>query len=249
MRFFGLVQYDGTNFIGWQVQPEGRSVQAEIEKALSQILNTPIRINGSGRTDAGVHAFGQTFHFDTEKPILDTGRFKYSVNCVLPKDIHILRIEPVADNFHARYDVTSKTYIYSLNTGEYDVFNRHHITQFLRPLDVERMKELTQYFIGEHCFKNFTTKEEDKNDYIRTITEFEIVEINGLITFRIKGSGFMRYMVRLIVGTLIEVGLGKLTKDDILDYLTNDERSVTPYKAPPEGLILVRVEYGEHEDA
>lgn len=249
MRYVGIVQYDGTNFVGWQAQKEGRSVEEEIEKVLSQILNTPIRIIGSGRTDAGVHALGQTFHFDTINPIVDLHKFTYSVNRMLPKDIHILKIAMVDDNFHARYDVTAKTYFYRLYIGPYDVFSRFYSTMFLRDLDVERMKECLDVFIGKHNFQNFTTKQEDKNDFERTIYEFEINEVQDEILFQIVGSGFMRYMVRLIVGTLIEVGLGKMSKEDIIDLLTRSDRSISPYKAPPEGLYLAHVQYGEHEDA
>ena len=249
MRYIGIVSYDGTNFIGWQIQPNGRSVQEEIEKVISQILNTPTRIHGSGRTDAGVHAIAQVFHFDVESSIVDLNKFRYSVNRLLPNDIHVKAFSIVEDNFHARYDVVDKTYLYTLNMGEYDIFNRHIITQFMRPLDVNKIKECAQLFIGKHNFKNFTTKEEDKNDFERTIFEFNVDQVDEGLVFQITGSGFMRYMVRLIVGTLVEVGLGKLDKEDIEDLLTREDRSVTPYKAPPEGLFLAHVGYGDHEDA
>ena len=249
MRYLAYVRYEGTNYQGWQIQPNGPSIEEEIEKVLSRILNTPTKIYGSGRTDAGVHALAQTFHFDTENPILDLDRFRYSLNSLLPKDIYIDSIHVVDDNFHARYDVIGKTYIYVLNMGEYDLFNRRTVTQFLRKLDVDKMKECTSLFLGEHNFKNFTSKEEDKNDFVRTITSFDIRVNEDFVFFQISGSGFMRYMVRIIVGTLVQVGLGKLTKEDILDYLTREDRSVAPYKAPPEGLALVAVDYGEHKDA
>ena len=122
MRYIGIVSYDGTNFVGWQVQPNGRSVQEEIEKVISQILNTPTRIHGSGRTDAGVHAIAQVFHFDVESSIVDLNKFRYSVNRLLPNDIHVKAFSIVEDNFHARYDVVDKTYLYTLNMGEYDIF-------------------------------------------------------------------------------------------------------------------------------
>ena len=119
----------------------------------------------------------------------------------------------------------------------------------MRPLDVERMRDCLPLFIGKHNFKNFTTKEEDKNDFERTIFDFTIEEVDSGLVFQITGTGFMRYMVRLIIGTLVEVGLGKLDKEDIKDLLTREDRSVTPYKAPPEGLFLAHVGYGDHEDA
>ena len=249
MRILAVVQYDGTNFAGWQVQPNERTVEEEIEKVISRIFDTPVQIYGSGRTDAGVHALGQTFHFDAPKEVEDLNRLRYSFNALLPNDIHIVSLEVVKDNFHARFDVASKTYIYALSTGEYDVFNRHYATQFLRKLDVKAMKEAAELFIGKHCFKNFTSKEKDKNDFVRTIFDFHIDNVSNTIIFTISGTGFMKYMVRMIVGTLIEVGLNKLTIDDIKELLDSRIRTITPYKAPPEGLFLLGVEYAEGEKA
>ncbi len=249
MRILAIVQYDGTNFVGWQIQPNGRSVQEEIEKILSMILNTPTKIHGSGRTDAGVHALAQTFHFDITKEDIDLGRLRYSVNSLLPLDIHILSFERVDDNFHARYDVSTKTYLYSLSMGEFDVFSHRYSTQFLRELDFEAIKKAAKLFIGTHEYKNFTTKETDKNNFVRTIFEFNVDLVESTIVFRITGSGFMRYMVRMIVGTLVEVGLHKITKEDIESLLESKIRSITPYKAPPEGLFLMNVTYERGEKA
>ena len=249
MRILAIVQYDGTNFVGWQIQPNGRSVQEEIEKVLSMILNTPTKIYGSGRTDAGVHALAQTFHFDTDKEDLDLGRLRYSLNSVLPLDIHIISLEVVDDNFHARYDVASKTYLYSLSLGEYDVFSRRYSTQLPRNLDVEAIKKAVNLFIGTHDFKNFTSKETDKNNFVRTIFEFTVDLVEYTMVFRITGSGFMKYMVRMIIGTLIEVGLHKLNEEDIECLLDSKIRSISPYKAPPEGLFLLNVKYERGEKA
>ena len=249
VRILAIVQYDGTNFIGWQIQPEGRSVQEEIEKVISQILNTPTKIYGSGRTDAGVHAFAQTFHFDVNKDEVDLGRLRYSINSLLPLDIHVISLEVVEDNFHARFDVVSKTYLYSLSLGEYDVFTRRYSTQLPRNLDVEKMKSAAKLFIGEHDFKNFTSKEEDKKNFVRTIHEFTIDLVENTVIFRISGTGFMKYMVRMIVGTLIEVGLNKINEDDIAALLDSKIRSISPYKAPAEGLFLMNVEYQRGEKA
>lgn len=242
MRYLAIVQYDGTNFAGWQVQPDSRSVEEEIEKVLSKVLNTPIKIYGSGRTDAKVHALGQTFHFDS-KPIEDIDKFKYSINKMLPEDIHIVSLKQVDENFHARFSVKDKTYLYLLNTGEYDLFNRNFTNQYLRELDFKKMKEASKLFIGKHNFQNFTTKEEDKDNFIRIINSFDIVMNGNVISFTINGNGFMRYMVRMIVGTLIEVGLGKLSIDEVKDYLDSPIRKQAPFKASPEGLFLLKVNY------
>lgn len=245
MRILGIVQYDGTEYVGWQKQPNGPSIQEEIEKVLSKILDTPITIQGSGRTDAGVHALAQHFHFDVNKDIIDLNKFMYSVNCLLPNDIRIMSFEIVSDSFHARYDASEKTYIYTLNVGSYDVFQRHFITQYPnRDLDVESMKEAAELFRGTHNFKNYTSKEEDEDNFVRTIKGIDVNFVNGLIMFRLTADGFMRYMVRIIVGTLIQIGSGKLGLTDIEASLNEDSvRSVMPYKAPPEGLMLVDVSY------
>lgn len=242
MRYLAIVQYDGTNFLGWQIQSKGRTVQEEIEKAISRILNTPTKIYGSGRTDAGVHALGQTFHFDA-KEIENLGKFKYSLNQVLPEDIHVLSVVDVEDDFNARISATSKTYLYVLNIGDYDVFNRDFACQYLRPLNVEAMIDAIEVFNGEHNFQNFTSKEEDEKGFVRTIYGSHIEVVNNQILFTFNGNGFMRYMVRMIVGSLIEVGLGKLSKDELSYYLNKKERNVVSYKAEAKGLFLVKVMY------
>ena len=249
MRILGIVQYDGTNFIGWQIQPEGRSVQEEIEKVISRILDTPTKIHGSGRTDAGVHALAQTFHFDTNKEDIDLGKLRYSINCLLPLDIHVVSLSIVDENFHARYDVSSKTYLYSLSLGEYDVFTHRYSAQFPRNLDIEAITKASKLFIGTHDFKNFTSKETDKNNFVRTIFEFDVNLVESTLIFKITGSGFMRYMVRMIVGTLIEVGLNKINEDDISALLDSRIRSISPYKAPAEGLFLMNVTYERGQKA
>lgn len=242
MRYLAFVQYDGTNFAGWQIQVDTRSVEEEIEKVLSKILNTPTKIYGSGRTDAKVHAEEQAFHFDS-KEIEDIDKFTYSVNRLLPEDIYITSIQKVGDDFHARFNVKSKTYLYIINTGKYDVFNRHYMNQFLRPLDLNKIKEAAELFIGKHNFQNFTAKEDDKDNYVRTINSFDVVMHGDIIYFYINGDGFMKYMVRMIVGTLIEVGLNKLSVKDVESILNNSKRDSVPFRAAPEGLHLLKVNY------
>ena len=210
---------------------------------MSQILNTETKIVGSGRTDAGVHALGQTFHFDVKEQIKNLGKFKYSLNSILPEDIFISSIKRASDDFHARYNVKEKTYIYYLNMGEYDLFSRHYQTQFRRELDVKKMKEVIKVFEGKHCFQNFTTKKEDQDGFIRTIKSAKISQKGKLLKFTFIGDGFMRYMVRLIVGTLIEVGLGKINKNDVEKLLNSSERNIVSWKANPEGLYLAKVKY------
>lgn len=243
MRFLAVVSYDGTNYFGWQIQPNLVTIQEEIEKAISKILNTPTKIYGSGRTDTGVHAYNQTFHFDSDK-IVDIDKFRYSLNSVLPKDIYVKSITKVDDDFHARFDVKEKEYMYLLNnSGTYDVFNRRYINQFPQHLDKDLIKEGALLFIGKHDFKNFTTKEEDQDNFIRTINDINVIYENGQYIFIFKGDGFMRYMVRMIVGTLIELGLHKIDLDFIRNKLNDSKRDPVSFRAASYGLYLNKVKY------
>lgn len=241
MRLFCVVSYDGTHFAGWQIQPNERSVEEEIEKVISKILNIKTKIYGSGRTDAHVHALGQTFHFDVNKEI-DINKFRYSLNKLLPNDIHIISMNKVDDDFNARFNAKSKTYEYILNEGEYNPFERDFIYQFHRSLDINAIKEASELFIGKHCFAPFTAKEKDDDNFIREIFSFNIFQENNKVHFVISGNGFMRYMVRNIVGTLIEIGLGKIDKSYIKNLLENTNLK-TQYRAKANGLYLVKVEY------
>ena len=242
MRYLATIEYVGTNYAGWQIQPNGVSIEEEIEKVLSRILNRKTKIYGSGRTDAGVHAHGQTFHFDAFQ-IKDLGKFLYSLNSLLPSDMHVLDIRQVRDDFNARYDAKSKTYSYYINMGEYDPFERDKMYQFLRKLDVEKMMEALDAFKGTHNFQNFTSKPEDMNNYVRTIHEASIEQVGDILKITFTGNGFMRYMVRMMVGALIEVGLGKLTEMQIKILLVDINRKVVSYKAPANGLYLEKVTY------
>ena len=242
MRYLANVSYDGTSYAGWQIQPNDVSIEEEIERVLSQILNTPTKIYGSGRTDAGVHSHGQTFHFDS-KEINDLDKFIYSLNSLLNKDIYINNIKKVDDDFNARYDVKSKKYVYYINTGKFDPFNRNYMYQLLRPLDIDKMKEALNLFIGEHNFMNFTSKEEDKANYVRNIYEADISINKDIIKISFIGNGFMKYMVRMIVGSLIEVGLNRLDIAKLKSYLDSDKRNVISCKAPACGLYLEEVNY------
>ena len=245
MKILAKVAYKGTNFIGWQVQPKGKSIQGIIEQKLSKILNTPTTIYASGRTDAGVHALGQTFHFEVFKDV-DINKLRYSLNCLLPKDIHILSMQYVDDDFHARFSAKSKTYEYRIYLGEESPFNIEYVYTFLRPLDISRIQTALPKFLGQHDFKDFTSKEEDEDNFIRRIdfVDFKFDRNNKIATIKFKGNGFMRYQVRDMVGTLLAIGEGKESIDYITYHLKeNKPREIVPYKAPSEGLYLLEVEY------
>ena len=244
MRILLDISYDGHNYIGFQRQLEGKTIQKEIEIVLSKIFNTEIVITASGRTDAGVHALHQFITFTTTKSKIDLGQLKYSLNCMLPNDIHVNDIKEVNEEFHPRRNAINKTYMYLLNMSEANPFYENYRYELKRKLDVDKMIDASKAFLGEHDFKNFTTKEEDLHNFIRRIDDIIIIQNGSEITFKITGNGFMRYMVRMIVGTLIMIGLKKETKDFIEKRLDpSNNRNVVIYKAPANGLYLANVEY------
>ena len=245
MRYLAVVSYRGTAFCGWQKQTIAKlpSVEVTIEEVISRILNKETKIYGSGRTDAGVHALGQTFHFDVDRE-LDLYKFTHSLNGLLPEDIRIQSIKPVSDDFHARFNAKGKTYIYKIRcakTSNPFKFDLEYIVP--QTLDTEKMVEASEVFKGEHNFQNFTTKEEDDAGFVRNITNISISSEDDKIIISMTGNGFMRYMVRMIVGTLIQVGLGKIISEDIKKILEDPVRKPSSYKAPAYGLYLKEVLY------
>ena len=243
MRIRLDISYDGHNFKGFQRQIKERTVQQEIETVLSRIFNTDIVISASGRTDAGVHALKQVVTFMPNKEVSDLALLRYSLNRMLPNDIHVNAIQFVDDSFHPRLLALLKTYKYILNMGEANPFYENYRYEFKRKLDVNKVLEAKELFVGEHNFKNFTTKEEDNHDYVRTINSIDVKQDDDVLEITLIGNGFMRYMVRMIVGTLIAIGIGKEDKSFIVNKLEDTNRMPVIYKAPPQGLYLVDVKY------
>lgn len=245
MRIFGVVAYQGNNYQGWQKQSDAPSVEETIEKVFSKILNRDINIYGSGRTDAGVHAYHQTFHFDVEKEDLDLDKLKYAVNSLLPKDIFIIELKIVSDDFHARFSIKEKTYEYVIRFGNRDVFNYQNEATIPFPTDIELLKKSLSLFIGKHNYQNFTSKEEDEAGFVREIKEISVDydKENNRLKICLTGNGFMRYMVRYIVGTSLAVAQGKEDISFIERNLDANKRNIVSYKAPAEGLFLKDVKY------
>ena len=245
MRIFGVVAYQGNNYQGWQKQSDTPSVEETIEKVFSKILNRDINIYGSGRTDAGVHAYHQTFHFDVEKEDLELDKLKYAVNSLLPKDIFIKELKIVSDDFHARFSIKEKTYEYVIRFGNRDVFNYQNEATIPFPTDIELLKKSLSLFIGKHNYQNFTSKEEDEAGFVREIKEINVDydKENNRLKICLTGNGFMRYMVRYIVGTSLAVAQGKEDISFIERNLDANKRNIVSYKAPAEGLFLKDVKY------
>ena len=243
MKILGICSYKGTNYYGWQKQVGFISVQSKIEEVLSQIYDTPINITGSGRTDAGVHAYKQYFHFVTEKE-KDLKQLAYAMNKMLPEDIHILSLEKVDDDFHARYNAKRKIYEYDILLKNKEVFNYDLAYLYPMDLDVDLLKEALKLFEGEHNYQDFTSKEEDEGNFIRTIYSIEVKQDNDLIKIRFEGNGFMRYQIRNMVGSAIAVANKKEDISFIKYHLeSNKNREIIAYKAPAVGLYLLDVKY------
>lgn len=242
MRYLIRFSYDGTNFYGYQKQPNKRTVQNEIEQVLSNVSNSKILISASGRTDALVHAINQYAHFDLEMNIGTVG-LKKALNSLLPNDIYVSEVLEVSDDFHARFSVKSKEYVYKINVGEYNPIERNYIYQYNRELNVAKMIEAIKYFKGKHNFKSFTKTNMEIDDYDREIYDVDIEKSNNIITIYFKGNGFLRYMVRNMVGSLIEVGSGKKEPIDIKKILEYEDRNKAGIIAPACGLYLKNVYY------
>ena len=246
MRYFMSFSYDGSKYKGYQKQPNEKTIQEEIEKALTKInSNNEVTIHASGRTDAGVHAINQKAHFDTDL-IIECDKLKHSLNSIIPNDIYVKGIINVSDDFHARYSVKAKEYIYKINMGTYNPIEKDYIYQYNKRLDVTEMQRALKYLEGTHDFKSFTKCDEEKNDYERTIVqttlERDSKNINK-ITISFLGTGFLRYMVRNMVGTLIEIGEGKYKSEDVIKILEAKDRTKAGKCAPACGLYLKDVFY------
>lgn len=242
-RYLIDFSYSGANFSGYQKQPGRRTVQDEIEKVLSSINNNnSVKLTSSGRTDALVNAIHQKAHFDLDKEI---GAYKLNgaLNSYLPDDIYVNSVTKVDNLFHARYMVKSKTYEYLINTGDYNPLLRTHVYQYCKPLNIRKMKKAVKYFIGKHDFTTFVSAEDKKQDKVREIYDASVDEKEGIIKITFKGSGFLKYQVRNMVGTLIKIGEEKVLPDIILSLLEKKDRKCAFLCAPAQGLTLTDVKY------
>jgi tRNA pseudouridine38-40 synthase len=239
-----LVEYDGTAYCGWQWQKNGLSIQQVIEEAIGTITGEATRVHGSGRTDSGVHALGQVASFYTSSALPERALL-LGMNSLLPPDVAVRALEEVDDGFHARFSVQSKAYLYRIcNRPVRPVKERLYTWHIWEPLDLGRMRAAAEVFPGSHDFTSFCSTHTDSEDHVRTIHSLTMEkDTAGMITILIEADGFLRYMVRTIVGVLAYAGLGKCTKADVIAIMEARDRRMAKLTAPPQGLFLKQVNY------
>lgn len=238
------IQYDGTGYKGWQkLGDNDGTIQYKLENLLSKLLGEETSIIGSGRTDAGVHANMQVANFKTNSSVSNEEILKY-FHKHLPQDIVVTSVTDASANFHSRYNVKKKIYTYNIyNSPIHDVFTRKYSYNVQETLDIKKMKEASKLFIGEHDFKSFTALKSKKKSTIKTIDSIAFKRKDNNIEIIFTGKGFLYKMVRILAGTLISVGMGKLTLQDIENIMNEKDRSIAPETAPAHGLVLTEVKY------
>lgn len=244
MTYKLTIAYDGTRYKGWQrLKNNPLTIQQKLEEVISRIFNEPIELIGSGRTDGGVHALGQVASFSSEK-VFELNRLLKEINRYLPEDISIKHVESAAPRFHARFNAIKKTYTYQVWTSEIPpVFERLYVHQIHDgSLELNRMKKASEYFVGKHDFRGFTT-DKTKKSTTRNIERIDFVQDGPILKIIFVGDGFLYNMIRILVGTLLEVGLGTRDVDSILKVYESGDRSLAGETAPAKGLFLTEVFY------
>ena len=239
-----VIEYHGRGFNGWQKQPDKLNIQGEIERAIEEITGEKVDLTASGRTDAGVHSLGQTANFKLENSNFPIEKIPIALNSKLKNSIRILSAEEMPERFHSRYSVKSKMYRYVINNSPYgSAIYRELEFHIPQKLDVNKMKEAAKYFEGEHDFSAFKASGTSSKNSVRTIYKAEVIEDGDRIKIELTGSGFLYNMVRIISGTLVEVGEGKILVEDIPNIIEGKDRKKAGRTLPPQGLYLVKVMY------
>ena len=239
-----LVQYDGTRYKGWQVQKStDMTIQGKLQSVLSELAGHPVEVIGSGRTDAGVHALGQVANFHIREDLSKDEIFEY-LNRYLPMDIAVTNITEVDERFHARYNAIEKTYVYRIHTSKIpNVFERKYVYTYLEKLDIDAMQRAAEQMIGTHDFAAFCSNKKMKKSTVRTVTKIEIEEKEHELVISYTGDGFLQNMIRIMTGTLIEVGNGTKEALCVSEIINSKDRQQAGYTVPPEGLMLKQVVY------
>lgn len=237
------ISYDGTRYYGWERQPGKDTIQGKLEAVLSRMTDSEAEIIGAGRTDAGVHAKAMiaNAHLDTA---LSTGEILAYMNRYLPDDIAVNRVSVASDRFHARYNAAGKLYTYTCYVGaSKPVFNRKYVTVLEDLPDIEAMQKAAAFLVGEHDFKAFCSNPKMKKSTVRTVDSLEITKRKDFLYINVHGDGFLQNMVRIITGTLLEVGFGRMEPDQVKEILEGKDRRLAGPTAPPQGLCLMKVDY------
>ncbi len=239
-----VLEYDGSRYDGWQKQGNSsQTIQGKIEGVLERMAGVPVEIHGSGRTDAGVHALAQTANFHADVSMSEE-EIKDYLNKYLPEDIGVKSVEQASDRFHSRLNGIEKTYLYQIETGgKKQVFERKYIYGLFQPLNVKEMERAASFLIGEKDFKSFCSNKKLKKSSVRILKSIEFKQEGSKLFIRYTGNGFLYNMVRILTGTLIEVGLGQRKAEEMKEILEAKERSAAGFTAPPEGLFLEKVYY------
>ena len=246
MRVKMVVAYDDTNYCGWQIQPNGVTIEQKLNEALTDLLQEPIKVTGASRTDAGVHSLGNVCIFDTNTR-MPAEKISYALNTRLPEDIVVQDSCQVPESFHPRFSKSRKTYEYRILNQKFRNPTRRLDTHFYYyDLDVEAMQRAAAYLVGEHDFKSFASTGGQAETSIRTIYSLDVEKRDSIITIRVKGNGFLYNMVRIIAGTLIKVGAGEILPEEIPAILEAKDRSAAGPTAPAKGLTMIGLEYEEN---
>lgn len=241
MRYLCEISYDGYLFYGFQRQKDKRTVCSLVEEVLRKVLNENILIVGASRTDRGVHANSFYFHFDCEK-VLDTEKLKTSLNKLISNDIYFKNITIVNENFHARYSVKSKEYVYVINMGEYNPTRRNYELEYNKKINIKLLKKASKYLVGEHDFKSFTSDSMGKNT-VRRVNYIKFKKNKELLIISIEANGFLKYMIRNIIGLFLEINENKKTPIMTKEILESKDRTKLGIKAPSSGLYLNKIKY------
>lgn len=238
-----VISYDGTNYCGWQVQPNGVSIQSTLQKAIEDLVGEKIMLTGASRTDSGVHALGQVAVFDTNRNIPDW-QFAGAVNQRLPRDIVIQESKEVPGEFHPRYNDSIKTYQYKILNRRRPLPKERLYSYFVpRTVNIDAMKKAAAYICGTHDFHNFCSQRSNVKSTVRTVYSCNIDEENEFILLTITGNGFLYNMVRIIIGTLLNVGYGHKKPEHVKEMLEEEERKIAGPTAPAHGLTLMEIKY------
>lgn len=245
MRIKLTVTYDGTEYCGWQKQPNGLTIQEVLQNAIFSVTGERTEVTGSGRTDAGVHAEGQTAHFDTEKNI-PPENFAFALNAYLPCDIKVVKSERASDDFDARKSVKKKIYRYVFYKSNVELpLKERYAVRINADVDAEKMRDVAAVFVGKHDFKAFCASGSGAKTTVRTVYGIDVTESDGEIKIYVTGNGFLYNMVRILSGTLLAAGEGKIRKSDAERMLAEGDRALCGKTCPSKGLCLVSVDYGE----